>query len=312
MKLSIVTTLYYSSAYINEFYKRTKKTAEGITKDFEIIFVDDGSPDNSLELAVAIAEHDSRVKVIELSRNFGHHKAIMTGLRHARGDYIFLIDSDLEEEPELLKIFWEKMQEENDLDVVYGYQAARKGNWFERVSGKIFWNMINKMSYIDIPENMITARLTTRRYNDSLLEYNENQIFLGGVWPDVGFKQIGVKVNKHDQSNSTYTFSKKISMFIDSITSFSNKPLVYIFNTGLLITLISLIYIVKLIYDKIVLNISIEGWSSIVVSIWFFGGLIILSLGIIAMYLSKMFLEIKRRPFTIIKKIHKKKGNNEN
>ena len=127
MKLSIVTTLYKSSPYIDEFYVRISKEAQKITNDYEIIFVDDGSPDDSLLKVVALYERDSRVKVVELSRNFGHHKAIMTGLSCAKGDFVFLIDSDLEEAPELLGSFWNELQKEDDLDVVYGVQEKRKG-----------------------------------------------------------------------------------------------------------------------------------------------------------------------------------------
>ena len=145
MKLSIVTTLYKSSPYIDEFYARISKEAQKITDDYEIIFVDDGSPDDSLQKAVALYEKDSKVKVIELSRNFGHHKAIMTGLSHAKGEFVFLIDSDLEEEPELLGKFWEELHKEKELDVVFGVQESRKGGWFEKFTGGLFWKLINFM-----------------------------------------------------------------------------------------------------------------------------------------------------------------------
>lgn len=143
MKLSIVTTLYYSAPYIEEFYKRIKTSIAKLNiTDYEIIFVDDGSPDNSLEVAKSIIAIDQNVSVIDLSRNFGHHKAIMTGLTHAKGDYIFLIDVDLEEEPELLELFW-KENDNDDVDVVYGIQRKRKGKIFEKISGFQFFIIFN-------------------------------------------------------------------------------------------------------------------------------------------------------------------------
>ncbi|MGH9548808.1 MAG: glycosyltransferase family 2 protein, partial [Terriglobales bacterium] len=126
MDLSIVTTLYASAPYLEEFYARTCVVAERVTSDFEIILVNDGSPDNSLEIALSLYRKDARVRIVDLSRNFGHHKAMMTGLAHARGDMVFLLDSDLEEEPELLNTFYEKLQQ-TGADVVFGVQQKRKG-----------------------------------------------------------------------------------------------------------------------------------------------------------------------------------------
>ncbi|WP_345993668.1 glycosyltransferase family 2 protein [Sulfurimonas sp. HSL-1716] len=311
MQLSIVTTLYKSSFYINEFYERITQEARKITNDYEIIFVDDGSPDDSLQKAINLHQKDSKVKVIELSRNFGHHKAIMTGLSHTEGDYVFLIDSDLEEEPELLAKFWSEMQNSQDIDVVYGVQAQRKGHWFEKLSGTIFWKIVDALSSIQIPSNILTARLMNKKYVKSLILYNESEVFLGGILADTGYNQLGVKVKKGSHSKTTYTFKKKVSLLTNSITSFSSKPLVYIFYFGFFITLVSAIFILKLIYNKLVLNIAFQGWTSLIISIWFFGGLIILVLGIMGIYLSKVFKEVKNRPYTIIKNIYEQENSHE-
>ncbi len=303
MKLSIVTTLYKSSQYIDEFHSRIATEANKITDDYEIIFVDDGSPDDSLKKAIFLYENDPKVKVIELSRNFGHHKAIMTGLSHAQGDFVFLIDSDLEEEPELLGQFWEDLHKDSELDVVYGVQESRKGGWFERWSGGLFWKMINLLSPIGIPKNIITARLMTCRYNSALVEYKERELFLGGLLADVGYKQKGIKVHKTSDSETTYTLRKKMELFVNSITSFTSKPLMYIFYVGLIITLFSTAFIIKLLFNKFFLGVSLQGWTSLIVSVWFFGGLIILFLGIMGIYLSKIFIEVKNRPYSIVRRV---------
>jgi putative glycosyltransferase len=155
MKLSIVTTLYKSSPYVDEFYERISKEAQKITDNYEIIFVDDGSPDDSLQKCITLHQQDQKVTVVELSRNFGHHKAIMTGLSHAQGDFVFLIDVDLEEEPELLGKFWQELQNGADLDLIFGVQERRKGGWFERVSGYLYFKLLNHLSNVKIPENFL-------------------------------------------------------------------------------------------------------------------------------------------------------------
>jgi len=306
MRLSIVTSLYKSSMYINEFYERISIEVKKITNDYEIIFVDDGSPDDSLQKCITLHRQDKKVTVIELSRNFGHHKALMTGLSHAQGDFVFVIDVDLEEKPELLGKFWQELQNDEDLDAVYGVQKKRKGAFFERISGGLFWKLINNLSTIEIPKNIVTARLVTKAYNDALIKYQESELFIGGVWADVGFRQKPILTNKSSTSETTYTLKKKISLLVTSITSFSSKPLVYIFNIGLFTTFVSVLFILKLLFNKLFYGVAIEGWTSLIVSVWFFGGLIILMLGIIGIYLSKIFIETKNRPYTIVRKYYER------
>src|SRR3954464_985692 len=154
MKLSIVSTLYRSSATIDEFYRRAIAAAEGLSKNFELVLVNDGSPDDSRERALALHAVDPRVVLIDLSRNYGHHKAMMTGLTHARGDLVFLIDSDLEEEPELLARFNERLAV-GDCDVVYGVQKERRGGLLERWSGSLFFALFNRLSDHRLPPNLV-------------------------------------------------------------------------------------------------------------------------------------------------------------
>ncbi len=309
MKISIVTTMYYSAPYIREFYTRAKQTVEKITKDYEIIFVDDGSPDESFTIAIDIANQDEKVKVIELSRNFGHHKAMMTGLMRANGDYIFLIDIDLEEEPEWLELFWSEMQKEKNIDVVYGQQIKRKGHLFEKISGEIFYWLFNKIGQYKMPKNPVTARLMNKNYKDALIQHTEKEVFLLGIWAITGFNQKAIPVRKHSHSTTTYSLSKKISLFVNAMLSFSVYPLKLIFNMGFIISTFSFIYIAYIIYRKIFYGAGLMGWSSLIASIWFLGGLTLLSIGIVGGYLAKVFIETKPRPYTIIRKIYQKKDN---
>lgn len=308
-KLSIVTTLYHSEAYINEFYERITKAASKITNDYEIIFVNDGSPDQSLKRAIALHQQDAQVYIIDLSRNFGHHKAMMTGLSYAKGEYIFLIDVDLEEEPELLNQFWDELEKDNEIDVVYGVQKKRKGNWFEKITGELFYWIINSVSGINVPKNLVTARLMRKNYVDALVQYKEQELFLAGIWTITGFNQVSIGIKKHSHSETTYSIAKKIQITINAITSFSNKPLIYIFSLGLSITTLSLIVVLYLVTRKVMFDVSLEGWASIMASIWLLGGLIIFSIGVIGIYISKIFIEVKNRPYTTIRSIYSHEKN---
>lgn len=307
MDLSIVTTLYYSASYLEEFHARICAAANNITEDYEIIFVNDGSPDDSLDIAKALFEKDVRVRIIDLSRNFGHHKAILTGLAHAKGKLVFLIDCDLEEEPELLGTFYDKLKI-SDADVIYGVQQLRKGHFFERFSGRIFYSFFNKLSYFPIPENLSTVRLMSKRYVTSLLEHNEREVVLSGLFAITGYNQASIDIKKYNKGSSTYTLARKISYLFTSISSFSNKPLVFIFYLGVAISCLSIIAALCLVVVKIFFHGFLLGWPSLIVSLWFLGGTIIFCLGIIGIYLSKIFLETKRRPLTIIKQIYERNG----
>lgn len=304
MKLSIVTMLYNSRDYINEFYQRISSEAKKITEDYEIIFVDDGSPDDSLCLAVHLTKKDGRVRVVELSRNFGHHNAVMEGLSHARGEFVFLIDCDLEEKPETLGSFWSHMHTDKSLDVVYGVQKTRKGGVFERISGQLFWGVFNLLSDVKVKPNQTTARLMSGQYIKSALEsIQEKELFLAANMQLVGYNQAPLVINKSGKSSTTYTMSKKLSLLINSITGTSSKPLIFIFYLGCLITLLSVTYMIFLLSGKLFYGYVLEGWTSIVVSIWFLGGVIIFSIGIIGIYLAKIFNEVKNRPRTIVKRL---------
>jgi putative glycosyltransferase len=306
MKLSIVTTLYQSTRYIVEFYQRASAVARQLAgEDYEIVLVNDGSPDNSLDVAVPLTESDNHVVVIDLSRNFGHHKAMMTGLAYAKGEQILLIDSDLEEEPECLLAFAEQMQCEH-CDVVYGVQEQRKGGWFERWSGQWFYRLFNVLSGLALPENIVTARLMTRRYVDALLLHKEREVLIAGLWQITGFDQRPQIIKKHSTSQTTYTFRRKMSLLVNSVTSFSNVPLVGIFYIGVSISLLAIFYIAYLVAHWFFLAKPVSGWTSVMASIWLLGGMIISFIGVVGIYLAKIFSETKQRPYTIIRQLYTK------
>jgi putative glycosyltransferase len=304
MKLSIVTTLYGSAPYISEFHRRASAAAKQLVgHSYEIVLVNDGSPDNSLELALQIAEREKHVVVVDLSRNFGHHKAMMAGLEHAQGERIFLIDSDLEEEPEWLLEFSELMAAEH-ADVVYGRQVERKGGWFEKWSGELFYSVFNWLCNIDHPRNIVTARLMTRRYVEALLQYRERELVISCLWVITGFNQREKFVRKHTSSGTTYSFAKKIEHATNAVTSFSEVPLKLIFYLGLTAFASALAFAGYLAFNRLILSRTVDGWTSVMVSIWVFGGMITFFIGVIGIYLAKVFAETKQRPLTVVRNVY--------
>ena len=232
MKLSIVATLYRSAPYIEEFVARVAETAPAVAEnDFEIVLVNDGSPDNSLALAVELSRANPHLVIVDLSRNFGHHQAMMTGLEHASGELVFLIDSDLEEDPELLADFHQTMTQQG-CDVVYGVQKHRKGSWFERWSGELYYTLFSLLTNIDHPRNICTVRLMSRRYVDALLQFQEREMVISCLWVLAGFSQVSQPIRKRSKGQSSYNITRKFGHLTNAVTSFSAAPLRFTFYIG--------------------------------------------------------------------------------
>lgn len=308
--LSIVTTLYRSAEFVDAFYERASRAAAALMLDYEIVFVNDGSPDDSLERAVALYERDPRVRIVDLSRNFGHHKAIMTGLAHSRGDLVFLIDVDLEEEPEWLALFRDTMTR-TQADVVYGVQDVRKGDVFERLSGALFYKSFNALLDHPIPENIVTARLMTRRYVENLVRHRDREINLAALWMITGFDQVPVSIRKGKRPGTAYTIGHRVAVFVNAVTSYSNKPLVYIFYLGCGIMSVSALCAAVLAWRAATgrVGVGVPGWASLIISVWFLGGVMIFSIGLVGVYLSKVFTETKERPYTVVRAEYDRTGD---
>jgi putative glycosyltransferase len=303
MRLSIVSTLYGSAPYVEEFCRRVGDAAKLLTPDYEIVLVNDGSPDTSLDVALNARKQNPRIKVIDLARNFGHHKAMMTGLGHARGELVFLIDSDLEEQPELLGAFRTEMDRTN-ADVVYGVQSKRRGGAFERLSGAMYYSLFNAITSLPIPRNLLTVRLMTRRYVQALVAHKERELNIGALWTFTGFAQVAMPVDKAHKGSTSYGLRQRITHLVNSVTSFSSAPLVFVFYLGVSISLLSAAFGSYLIIRRLFFGVLLEGWPSLIVSVWFLGGLTLLSLGVLGVYLAKVFTEVKQRPYTVIREVH--------
>lgn len=307
MTLSVVTTLYKSKPFLETFIKEIIASIQIIKiTDFELVFVNDGSPDDSVEYLLERKSDIPQIKILDLSRNFGHHYAIQAGLNYASGQYIFLIDNDLETPPSVLVEYYNEIINDNTLDVVYGYQETRKGSFIEKKAGSIFWILINKLSDTKIPHNILTERLMTRQYVNELLRLQDANLFIGGMFYWVGFNQKGIAVKKGlRQGASTYTLKRRAELMLQAITSFSGKPLEWLFYIGISISFFSFLFLIYLAFQKIIYQDEVQlGWTSIVAINVLILGIISTFLGLIGIYIFKIFKQVQGRPNAIIKKIY--------
>jgi putative glycosyltransferase len=303
MHLSIVTTLYFSENTIEDFCKRMQETVAKVTEDYEIIIVDDGSPDDSYKKAQDMRRENRKIKLIQLSRNYGHHRAIYSGLERAKGDLIFLIDSDLQERPESFVEFYNFLSSTEDIDAVIGVQKTRDKSWLGSASS-FYYRIFNKLSdYAYQKEDQMTLRLMKKSLVDAFLQHKDKEIYFAPIFSLAGFNQIYLPQTKNAQQKTTYTLLKRYNIFINAILSFSSKPLYFVFYSGLLTTITSSLFVFYIVLSKFMSNSISSGWSSLMASIWFLGGIIITFIGLVAIYINKIYVEIKDRPLHIIKKL---------
>lgn len=269
----------------------------------ELVLVDDGSPDESLALAREHAARDTRIVVVELARNFGHHHAILAGLSQALGDRVFFVDSDLEEAPELLVDF-ASIMEAGGVDVVFGIHNHSQGSLLRRTTSRAFWFVFNWASDAKTPLNICNVRLMKRRYVDALLSLQEANVFLGGMFHWVGFKQLAVPIERNlRRAQSTYSIAGRVRLAVRSIAAFSTAPLKGMFLLGAIMS--TLAFLLALYFAALkVLDPKIQlGFTSLIISIWFLSGIIIACLGVLGIYLAYVYTETKRRPRVIVRDV---------
>lgn len=298
--------MYRSRRFLETFLSGCNDALDQIgVGDYEIVLVNDGSPDDSVSYAIGRRADLPRLVIVDLSRNFGHHHAMQAGLRQARGDLVFLIDCDLEVPPSTLVPFIHK-QRESGADLVFGYQEMRKGGWFEQWSGGIFWKGFNLLSETKIPENVLTERVMTRRFVDALLTLGDRNVFLGGMMSWTGFVQLGLPVSKKQRiGQSTYTLMKRVNLMVNAVSSFSSRPLTWLFNAGIVITALSFLYVAYLLGRKLFFGDTLLGFTSLMAMMALSLGISTTALGLVGIYLGKVFNQVQNRPTYIIKDIYR-------
>ena len=298
--ISIIIPIYGCGNSLLELYNRLVKTLSTITNEFEIIMVNDASPDDAWKSIKELAKKDNRVKGISFSRNFGQHRAITAGLDYAKGDWVVVMDCDLQDQPEEILKLYNKAQE--GYDVVFGRRYQRKDSLFKRLSSKIFHKILGYFTESEMDSSIANFSIISSKVVDKIKKLREqNRLYPFFVnW--VGFKRIDIDIEhaKRKEGDSSYTLQKLIELAIDAIISQSNKPLKLAIKFGFTMSFLSLIYAVWLIIRYFIFSISVEGWTSVMVSIYFIGGLLFANMGILGLYIGKIFDETKNRPLYII------------
>ncbi len=300
-RLSIIIPIYNEAGNLPELYERLSSTAAGISPDYEIIFVNDHSMDLSHQIIDEIASQDSKVKYIHFSRNFGHQIAVTAGLDKSKGELVVIIDGDLQDPPELITQLYHKHLE--GYDVVYAKRNKREGETgFKKLTAKYFYRLLNKLTYIKIPVDTGDFRLITRKVVEGLKDMPEHNKFLRGQIAWLGLKQTEVlydrDARKHGETG--YSLSKMIKFAMDGIIGFSDRPLIWVTRSGFFIAFISFCIIVYAVYSHFFLHRTITGWTSLILSVAFMGGVQLMCLGILGEYISRIHSNTQDRPLYVI------------
>lgn len=302
-KVSVVIPMYYEEDVAQECYNRVVKVLKSIKDyEYEIIFVNDGSKDKTLEILENIARKDSNVKIISFSRNFGHQAAVTAGIKYVTGDAIVIIDADLQDPPELIPEMLKLWEQGNE--VIYGKRKTRKGeSKFKLLTAKMFYKTINALSDVEIPKDTGDFRLVDKKVIDVVNSMPEHNKFLRGLFSWVGFKQTAFEYERKERfaGKTKYPLKKMLKLAGDGIISFSTKPLKLVGGLGIISIILSLaILIYSLISYIFELNNLTAGWTSIMVAITLFSGVQLLSIWIISEYIARIYDETKNRPQYII------------
>ena len=302
--VSVVSPVFCEEESILEFYSRVVAVIERIEPvlQFELVLVNDGSTDGSGEVMRKIAEKDQRVKVIALSRNFGHQIAITAGLDYAKGDAIVLIDSDLQDPPEVIEQMIEKWRE--GFDVVYGQRVRREGEAaFKLVTAKLFYRLVNALSEVDLPVDTGDFRLLDRKVANALRNVREENRYIRGLVAWLGFSQAAVQYERQPRYGGTtkFTLQRMIRFALDAVTSFSEKPLRLAAQVGVLSTVLSVVVALWILIGKITSpERSVPGFASLILVMLFFGGLQMLFIGVLGEYVGRIYRETKARPLYVV------------
>ena len=308
--ISYIFPIFNEEGNIDLLYKTMDKLLQkNKNYSYEIIFINDGSKDNSLKLLIDIQKRDKRVHIIDFSRNFGHQIAVTAGLDYASGDAVIIMDSDMQDPPivsfELIKK-WEE-----GYDVVYAQRRSRKDTAFKKFTAHMFYRTLQKLADINIPRNTGDFRLIDRSVVNEMKRFKEHNRFLRGMVSFVGFRQIAVQFDRDERhaGETGYPLKKMLKFAADGIFSFSTVPLKLISKVGYWVALLSFIGIIYAIAMKIFYpEITIEGWTFMVIAILFIGGVQMIMLGVLGSYIGRTYTEVQNRPLYIVKAVYEAKN----
>jgi len=301
MEISIVVPLYNEEKNIRLMHDRLVSSILKISSNFEIIYVNDGSNDNSFLELLKLSNEDERVKYINFSRNFGHQIAVTAGLDYSKGAAVVIIDGDLQDPPEVIPEMYALYKE--GFEVVYGQRLIRKGESFlKKITAKYFYRILKKITNINIPVDTGDFRLIDRKIVNDLKNMPEQNKFLRGQIAWLGYRQTSIFFERDERKfgETGYPFSKMLKFALDGITGFSDVPLQFVTKTGIFISFISFLVILYAIFSHFILERTITGWTSLIISSMFIGGVQLISVGIIGEYISRINKNVQNRPLYIV------------
>ncbi|HEU5213394.1 MAG TPA: glycosyltransferase family 2 protein [Gaiellaceae bacterium] len=299
---SVVVPVYNEQGCLEELGSRLGETLDGLSARWEVIFVDDGSSDGSYDEMTAIATRDPRFKILRLSRNFGHQNAITAGLDAASGDAVVIMDADLQHPPEIIPQLAARWRE--GYDVVYAIRSDRAGEpWTKRVTARVFYGSLGRVADIEVPADAGDFRLVDRRALDAFRSLRETNRYVRGMFSWIGFAQIGVEYPYEERRSgeSKYSLRKMAALGSDALTSFSTAPLRVALHVGFVVAALSLLAATTAVVAKIAGIFTVPGWTSLVFVTSLLGGVQLLVLGVVGVYLGRIYEEVKNRPLYIVR-----------
>lgn len=301
VQLSLVIPVFNEEEIIDSLYCRCTKALEKYTDSFEIICVDDGSRDSTLKKLLHYHSEDKRFKVLSLSRNFGHQSAILAGLTYSKGEYVAIIDGDLQDPPEVIDQFKAKLEE--GYDVVYAIRKKRKEGFIKKSVYWLYYRILKKMSSIDIPLDSGDFCVMRRNIVDHIVSMPEQSQFIRGLRSWIGFRQTGLEYerDKRQAGEAKYTLRKLFKLAYNGIFSFSTFPVRFLSRLGFLVIVFSLVYIAITLYKKYILGDVPQGFTTLIIFISLFSGVQLIALGLIGEYIIRIYDEVRKRPQFIIR-----------
>lgn len=303
LDISVIVPIYNEEENIRNLYNRLTDTLRNnISNHYEIIFVNDGSKDSSITIIKSLASQDNHIKYIDLSRNFGHQNAVFAGMNYAKGDAVVIIDADLQDPPEVINDLYQKMQE--GYEVVYAQRIIRNGeSWHKKLTAKYFYLILNRLSEVSIPLDTGDFRIISQKVCKTVCEMPERNKFLRGQIAWTGFSQTYVEYERHArQSGATkYSYAKMFKFAMDGISAFSNLPLKLATWMGFITALIALTMFIRTIWVRYFTEDYVKGWSSLMVSLLFLGGVQLICIGVLGEYLGRVLDNVKGRPPFVIR-----------
>jgi dolichol-phosphate mannosyltransferase len=303
--ISIISPVYKAEKILPELISRIENSVEKITTDYEIILVEDCGQDNSWEVIEKISKNKHHLKGIKLSRNFGQHYAITCGLDHAIGEWIVVMDCDLQDQPEEIEKLYKKAKE--GFDIVLASRKQRNDKYFKKLFSKLFYRTLGYLTGSEQDETVANFGIYHRKVIESVISMRESIRYFPTMIKWVGFNQTKLEVthSSRHEGSSTYSFKKLLNLALDIILAFSDKPIRLTIKFGFLISLISFIIAIYFILKWSFGGVVVLGYTSLIVSIWLLSGFIISTLGVIGLYVGKIFEGVKKRPIYLIEKTTK-------